>query len=177
MITIVSVLPTLAADEDQTLRKAATVLQAIIDNQIVRPSLWAQVLCVMVLPDVRNFGFGIGGGSGRGPMSCRTGNDFHGIWSAPAMYKVDGVRLDGSSSDYVLLIMNRWAVASLLTDSTHLGIEAKAEPGPSGVAVPNTTAGYILTYGRAKGLFTGISMGSATLEPASGANSVFTVET
>jgi len=162
-------MPTLAGDDDQTLRDAATVLRAIIDDNIVPPSLWAQVRCVMVLPDVRRFGFGIGGG-GRGPMSCRTGKNFLGAWSAPVMYKVDGVRLNGSSSEYVLLMKDGSGVANLLMGSTQLGLEARAEPGPSGVSAPNRTAGDILTYGRAKGLFTGVSMGSATLEPASAAN-------
>lgn len=160
--------------DEETLKNAATVLQAMLNDNNVPSKLLAKADCVMVLPDVKKFGIGIGGSGGRGPMSCRTGKDFGGKWSAPAMYSVGGVsvglQIGGSSTDYVLLIMDQKGVDALLNGKTKLGSDATAAAGPNGATALSTTGSDILTYGRAKGLFAGVSMGGATLQPDDDAN-------
>jgi lipid-binding SYLF domain-containing protein len=160
--------------DEETLKNAGTVLQAMLNDDNVPSSLLAKADCVMVLPDVKKFGVGIGGSGGRGPMSCRTGKDFTGKWSAPAMYSVGGVsvglQIGGSSTDYVLLIMDQKGVDALLNGKTKLGSDATAAAGPNGATALSTTGSDILTYGRAKGLFAGVSMGGATLQPDDDAN-------
>jgi SH3 domain-containing YSC84-like protein 1 len=160
--------------DEETLRNATTVLQAMLNDNNVPSSLLTKADCVMVLPDVKKFGFGIGGSGGRGPMSCRTGKDFRGKWSAPAMYSVGGVsvglQVGGSSSDYVLLIMDQKGVDALLNGKTKLGSDATAAAGPSGATATDTSGNDILTYGRASGLFAGVSLGGASLEPDNDAN-------
>src|SRR5271157_3541625 len=113
IVMVLLILPAWGANEEkdeETLKKAAAVLQEMLNGNNVPSSLLAKADCVMVLPDVKKFGVGIGGSGGRGPMSCRTGKDFTGKWSAPAMYSVGGVsvglQIGGSSTDYVLLIMD-----------------------------------------------------------------------
>ena len=159
--------------DEETLRNATTVLQAMLNDSSVPSSVLAKAACVMVLPDVKKFGFGIGGSGGRGPMSCRSGKEFTGKWSAPAMYSVGGVsvglQIGGSSSDYVLLIMDQKAVDALLNGKTKLGSDATAAAGPSG-ATSTDSGNDILTYGRASGLFAGVSLGGASLEPDTDAN-------
>jgi lipid-binding SYLF domain-containing protein len=169
---LVSVLPARGGDkekDDQTLKNAATVLQAMLNDNNVPSSLLAKADCVIVLPDVKKFSLGVGGSGGRGPMSCRAGKDFTGKWSAPAMYSVGGVslgfQLGGTSSDYILLIMNQKAVDALLNGKTKLNSSATAAAGPSGATAVDTTGSDILTYGRAQGLFASVSMGGASLEP------------
>jgi lipid-binding SYLF domain-containing protein len=176
-ILTLSILPVWGGDkekDDQTLKNAAAVLQAMINDSNVPASLLAKADCVMVLPDVKKAGFLVGGSGGRGPMSCRTGKDFRGRWSAPAMYRVGGVsfglQLGGSSSDYVLLIMHQKAVDALLNGNTKLGSDATAAAGPTGATATSTTGDDILTYGRAQGLFAGVSLGGASLEPDTDAN-------
>ena len=39
--------------------------------------------CVIVIPDLKKAAFVIGGDYGRGVMTCRTGQNFKGPWSAP----------------------------------------------------------------------------------------------
>jgi lipid-binding SYLF domain-containing protein len=51
----------------------------------------AKADCVIVVPNFKKFGMGIGGSGGRGPMSCRTGDGSRGKWSPPAMYSIGGV--------------------------------------------------------------------------------------
>ena len=159
--------------DEETLRNASTVLSAMIEGGSVPTDLLAKANCVVVLPGVKKVGFGIGGSGGRGPMSCRGGKDFRGTWSAPAMYSVGGasvgLQIGASSSDFVLLVMTQDGVDALLNNKTELGTNASAAAGPSG-ATSTGTGTDILTYGRAKGLFAGATLGAAALEADTDAN-------
>jgi lipid-binding SYLF domain-containing protein len=161
--------------DEETLRNAATVLQSMIDGKNVPTDVLARANCVVVLPSVKKFGVGIGGSGGRGPMVCREGPNFSGRWSAPAMYSVGGasvgLQVGGSSSDFVLLVMSQKAVDALLAGETKLGRDATAAAGPSGATTAGAVGGSdILTYGRSSGLFAGVSMSGASLEPDKDAN-------
>src|SRR5271165_988153 len=90
-LLLVLTLPAWGADknkDEETLRNANTVLQAMLASKDVPASVVAKADCVMVLPSVKKFAVGIGGTGGRGPMSCREGKDFSGKWSPPAMYSI-----------------------------------------------------------------------------------------
>ena len=158
--------------DEQTLNNAANVLQQMLNDQNIPSDVIAKADCVMVLPNVKKIGFGIGGSGGRGPMVCRISST--GKWSAPAMYSIGGMsaglQAGGSSSDYVLLIMNEKAENALLNGKAELGRDATAAAGPSGAAAASVSGNDILTYKRAKGLFAGVSLGGASLEPDSDAN-------
>jgi lipid-binding SYLF domain-containing protein len=171
-------LPAWAGDnskDEETLRNANTVLKAMLDNNSVPGDVLARADCVIVLPSVKKVGFIVGGSGGRGPMSCRGGNNFAGQWSAPAMYEIGGasvgLQAGGSSTDFVLLIMSQKGVEAMLVGKTKLGNDATVAAGPTGATASNTVGGSdVLTYGRAKGLFAGMSLGGANLEPDNDAN-------
>src|SRR5271170_3848559 len=114
----------------------------------------------MILPGVKKFGFGVGGSGGRGPVLCRSGANFDGSWTAPAMYTVGGASLGlqvgGSSSDFVLLLMDKKVVNQVLNGKTKMGSDATAAAGPGATAASASDAD-ILTYGKAEGLFAGVS--------------------
>jgi len=177
-VMLVSIVPAWGGSkekDEETLKNAATVLQQMLDDKNVPSDLIAKANCVMVLPNVKKFGVGVGGSGGRGPISCRLGKDFKGKWSAPALYTVSGVsaglQVGGSSTDFVLLIMAEKGVEAVLKGKTKLGRDATAAAGPSGATTAGSVGGSdILTYGRAKGLFAGMSMGGATLDPDAEAN-------
>ncbi len=178
LITVILLaVPASAADREkdqQTVKNATTVLQDMLDSNAVPAELLAKAQCVIVLPNVKKFGFGVGGSGGRGPISCRTGKKFDGGWSAPAMLKVGGVsaglQVGGSSSDFVLLVMSEKGVNSILDQKTKLGSDATAAAGPSGATSGSPVGADVLTYGRAKGLFAGVSLGGASLEADNDAN-------
>jgi lipid-binding SYLF domain-containing protein len=174
--SLLLMMPALGDDkskDEETLRNASTVLSAMIEGGSVPTDLLAKANCVVVLPGVKKVGFGVGGSGGRGPMSCRGGKDFSGAWSAPAMYSVGGasvgLQVGASSSDFVLLVMTQDGVDALLKGKTQLGTNASAAAGPSG-ATSTGTGTDILTYGRAKGLFAGATLGAAALEADNDAN-------
>ncbi|MBZ5648234.1 MAG: lipid-binding SYLF domain-containing protein [Acidobacteriia bacterium] len=177
LVVIVLSLPAWGGDkekDDETIKNATAVLQEMLNSNAVPASLLAKADCVIVLPNVKKFGIGIGGSGGRGPMSCRTGKKFDGKWSAPAMFKIGGVsaglQLGGSSSDFVLLVMSEKGVNAILDHKTKLGSDATAAAGPSGATASSVANADVLTYGRAKGLFAGVSLGGASLEADNDAN-------
>jgi lipid-binding SYLF domain-containing protein len=178
MLLIVLIATAWAGDkskDEETLKNATGVLSEMLNSNSIPSDVLESADCVLILPNVKKFGFGIGGSGGRGPMTCREGSDFNGQWSAPAMYSMGGaslgIQVGGSSTDFVLLIMSQKGVNAIMEGKTKLGSDATAAAGPSGVTRTGTMQGAdVLTYAKASGLFAGTSLGSATLEPDTDAN-------
>src|SRR6266403_913755 len=145
-IMLLMILPVFAGDKEKdenTLRQANLVLQGFLNSNNISLTSLSKANCVLILPNVKKFGFGIGGSGGRGPLLCRSGQNFDGKWSTPAMYSVGGMsagfQVGGSSTDFVLLLMTPKVVNQILN-------------------------------GKAEGLFAGVSLGGATVEPDNDAN-------
>jgi SH3 domain-containing YSC84-like protein 1 len=169
-------LPARSASEykdEETLRDAAHVLEEMLNGNSIPPDLINKAECVIVMPNVKKFGVGIGGTGGRGPMTCRKGPAFSGSWSAPAMYSIGGasagLQIGGSSTDFVLLIMDQKGLDAILKGKTKLGKDATAAAGP-GATERATSGNDILTYAKAKGLFAGVSLGGASIDADNDAN-------
>jgi lipid-binding SYLF domain-containing protein len=150
--------------------KASTdVLETILEKQEIPTSIVNKATCAVVYPGVKKVGIGIGVTYGRGLITCRTGQEMDGKWSAPAMFTLDtgslGVQLGSTSTDYVLLIMTRRGADKILSGKLKLGADASAVAGPDGAKAvgfndPNVD---VLAYSQAKGLFAGASIGSASM--------------
>jgi lipid-binding SYLF domain-containing protein len=176
VLTLVTV-PLWAAsksNDEETLRNAATVLQAMLSSKDIPPSVLAKADCIMILPSVKKFAVGIGGTGGRGPMSCREGNGFTGKWSPPAMYSIGGAsagfQVGGKASDIVIAIMAPGAVEKVLNSKVKVGSDVSAAAGPGAQAGTVSNSADMLTYSRSSGLFAGVSLDGASLEPDSDAN-------
>jgi lipid-binding SYLF domain-containing protein len=176
-IMLLMILPALAADkakDEDTIRQANLVLQGFLNSKNISPATLSKADCVLILPNVKKFGIGIGGSGGRGPLLCRGGQNFEGKWSTPAMYSVGGMsaglQVGGSSSDFVLLLMTPKVVDQILNGKTKMGTDATAAAGPGATAASASDAD-ILTYGKSEGLFAGVSLGGATVESDNDANS------
>ncbi len=176
VLTLVTV-PLWAAsksNDEETLRNAATVLQAMLSSKDIPPSVLAKADCIMILPSVKKFAVGIGGTGGRGPMSCREGNGFTGKWSPPAMYSIGGAsagfQVGGKASDIVIAIMAPGAVEKVLNSKVKVGSDVSAAAGPGAQAGTLSNTADMLTYSRSSGLFAGVSLDGASLEPDSDAN-------
>jgi lipid-binding SYLF domain-containing protein len=175
-IMLLLTLPVFAGDKDKdeaTFREANLVLQGFLNDKSISLDVLSQADCVLILPNVKKFGIGIGGSGGRGPLLCRHGQDFEGKWSTPAMYSVGGMsaglQIGGTSTDFVLLLMTPKVVNQILNGKTKMGTDATAAAGPGATAASASDAD-ILTYGRAKGLFAGVSLGGASVESDNDAN-------
>lgn len=165
-------------DEDR-LQNSGEVMKEILnipDN--IPQSLLDKADCVVVVPSVLKFAFGVGGSYGRGAMTCRSGDNFQGPWGAPTMMALEGgsfgFQLGGQATDFVLLIMNPRGASSILSSKVKLGADASAAAGPKGRAAEADTdvamRAEILTYSRSRGLFAGISLEGSTLRPDNDAN-------
>lgn len=134
--------------------------------------------CVIVLPAVKKVGFIVGASYGRGVMTCRTGSNFNGPWSAPSMMQSTGgsfgLQAGGQSTDFVILVMNDSGARSLLKGKVKLGADASVAAGPVGRTTEASTNAVMnaqmLSYSRAQGVFAGVSLSGATLGPDGGAN-------
>ena len=159
-------------DED-TLINATGVLQGMLSDKNISPEVIVKAECILVLPEVKKVGVVVGGSGGRGPMLCRTGAAFKGRWSAPVMYTVSGMsaglQIGAASSDLVLLIMTEKGVNALLNGKTKIGADATVAAGP-GATAQMLTGNDILSYGKSQGLYAGVSLSRASLEPDDDAN-------
>ena len=167
-------------EEGERLSNARMVLKAILDtpDEGIPSELLNKAECVLVFPGVKKGAFLVGASYGKGAMVCRSGIDFTEPWSSPAMYRLAsgsiGFQIGGSSTDYVLLVMNPSGVKSLLGSKVKLGADATAAAGPKGRSAEAATdaamGAEILAYARSKGLFAGVSLKGGTLRQDNGAN-------
>jgi len=161
-------------DDEQTIRNATAVLQAMVGNKDVPPSVLAKADCIIILPSVKKFAVGIGGSGGRGPMVCRMGKDFSGKWSPPAMYSIGGAsagfQIGGTASDYIIAVMSSTAVDKVLNSKVKVGTDVSAAAGPGASVGSAMNSADMLTYSRSSGLFAGVSLDGASLSPDSNAN-------
>src|SRR3974377_1290092 len=106
------------SDNEQTIRNATTVLQAMVSSNDIPKSVLEKADCIMMLPSVKKFAVGIGGTGGRGPLVCREGSGLSGNWRPPAMYSIGGAsagfQVGGKASDVVIAIMASGAVDKVL---------------------------------------------------------------
>ena len=167
--------------EEDRLRACATVLQEIVAIPDDIPSdLLDKAECVIVFPGVKKFAVGVGGSYGRGAMTCRTGADYTGPWSAPTLMALEGgsvgFQIGGESTDFVLLVMNDRGATSVLGSKVKLGADASAAAGPkgrtAGAATDAVLQAEMLSYSRARGLFAGVSLEGSTLRPDNDGNTL-----
>jgi lipid-binding SYLF domain-containing protein len=166
-------------DENNRIRNSGKVMTEILNvPDDIPKDLLGKAACVIVLPSVIKFAIGFGGSYGRGVMTCRSGEDFSGPWSAPSMMALEGgsfgLQLGGQATDFVLLVMNQRGADSILTSKVKLGADVAAAAGPKGrnlaAATDVTLRAEILSYSRSRGLFAGISLEGSTLRPDNDGN-------
>ena len=161
-------------DENDRIRNAGKVMVEILNVPDDLPAdLLGKAECVIVLPSVMKAAFIVGGSYGRGVMSCRSGAEFNGPWSAPAMMALEGAsvgfQIGGQATDFVLLVMNKRGANSILTSQVKLGGDIAAAAGPKGrdaaASTDVTMRAEVLSYSRSRGFFAGVSLEGSTLRP------------
>ncbi len=163
----------IAAAETATERLAssADVFQEIMatPDKGIPQDLLAKAQCVIIVPGLKKGAFVVGAEFGRGFAECRKGDGYG--WGAPAAVRVEGgsfgFQAGGSSTDVVMLVMNKRGMQKLLGDKFTLGADASVAAGPVGRTADAATDvrmdAEILAWSRAKGLFAGIALKGATL--------------
>lgn len=166
--------------EQDRIKESGLVLKDIVEmpDKGIPHDLLDKSACVIVFPSVKKAAFVVGGSYGRGVITCRTGNNYGGPWSAPAMFALEGAsfgfQIGGQATDFVLLVMNDKGARSVMSSKVKLGADASAAAGPVGRNASAETdvvlKAEILSWSRAQGLFAGISLSGSTLRSDDGAN-------
>jgi SH3 domain-containing YSC84-like protein 1 len=146
------------------IQEAATVLKEIhgIPDKDIPDELWQRAECVVVIPSLKKAAFVVGGGYGKGLMSCK----HDGAWGAPIFMQIGkgswGFQIGAQTIDLVLLVMNKSGMEKMLRNKVTLGAEASVAGGPVGRDARAATDGQmkaeILSYSRTQGLFAGINL-------------------
>ena len=171
-----------AADNDDELARVKASGDVIKELLAAPDGIPLSVLnkadCVIVLPSVKKAGFIIAGQYGRGLMTCRSGSNFDGQWSAPIMMQSSGgsigLQAGGQATDFVVLVMNSKGARAVMNGKAKLGADASVAAGPVGRDAEASTnaamSAQMLSYSRAQGVFAGVSLSGTSLGPDSGAN-------
>jgi SH3 domain-containing YSC84-like protein 1 len=141
-------------------------------------SVFGGTKCIIILPSVKKGAFIVGASYGRGVMSCRTGEDFKGPWSAPIMMALEqgslGFQIGGEGTDYVILVTNDSGARAVMKSKVKLGADASIAGGPVGRTAEASTTGSMkaemLSYSRSQGAFAGVSLSGASLRVDGDAN-------
>jgi len=181
MLCLCFALPALAQlAEDERLTGAYDVMRALLDmpDKGISQDLLNKADCAIIFPSVKKAAFVVGASYGRGIMTCRSGAEFRGPWSAPAFFALEGgsfgLQIGGEATDFVLLVMNEKGAKSVMTSKVKLGGDASVAAGPVGRTTSAETDivmnAEILSWSRNRGVFAGISLTGSTLRSDNDAN-------
>src|SRR5277367_6311018 len=158
-------------DSVDRLNKSVDVIHAIMStpDKGIPEEVLSGAKCILVVPDLIKGGFIFGGKHGRGVATCSTADG----WSAPAFVSVGGgswgLQIGVEGVDLVLLVMNDQGFQHLLSSKFELTGEGSVAAGPVG---RHASAGTdwkmnteMLTYSRSKGVFAGLTLEGAVVEP------------
>jgi lipid-binding SYLF domain-containing protein len=121
---------------------------------------------IFIVPQMLRGGFIVGGSGGRGLLLAQDG--LSGKWSYPAFYSMGsislGFQIGADVSEIILLIMTERGLGAMLSTDYKLGADVSVAAGPMGASAKAQTAD-ILAFGRAQGIFGGVSIEGAAISP------------
>jgi lipid-binding SYLF domain-containing protein len=158
-------------DDVERIRDSREIFRELMKtpDQSIPSELLESAKCIAIIPGVKKAAFIFGGSYGKGLAMCHTA---HG-WSAPVFLTLGGgsfgFQIGGSSTDIVMIFRNRSGFQHLLSDKFKIGADATAAAGPVGrhasAATDLEMHAEILTYSRSRGIFAGVSLNGAVVEP------------
>jgi len=183
-IVCLSLIAPLLADSGEKEKERVTESNNVLKEIMGAPdkgipgSVFAGTKCVIVLPSVKKGALIVGASYGRGVMSCKTGEDFKGPWSAPIMMALEqgslGLQIGGQGTDFVILVTNDSGARAVMKSKVKLGADASVAGGPVGRTAEASTTGSMkaemLSYSRSQGVFAGVSLSGASLRVDDDAN-------
>jgi len=166
---------------DNRIAQCTAVLKNVLDmpDRGIPKDLLQRCRGLAIFPGVLKVGVVVGVSYGSGVVLRR--DEKTGQWSRPAFFNIRGgsfgLQVGAQSVDLILLIMSEQGLQNLLEDKMTLGADIAVAAGPVGRDASAETnlrfdAG-ILSYSRARGLFAGIALTGASLEPDAAANEVY----
>lgn len=163
-------------DDIHRIEDSAQIFQEIMraPDRAIPQDLLQSARCIAVIPSELKFAFMVGGNYGKGLVTCRGVKS----WSPPLFLTIGGgsfgFQIGGSSTDFILVFRGRRGLQKLLSDKFKIGGDASAAAGPVGRSAAAGTdiamRAEILTYSRSRGVFAGISLSGAVVQPDESGN-------
>jgi lipid-binding SYLF domain-containing protein len=161
----------MARSVQERLNDATAVFNEIMatPDKGIPQDLLAKAQCVVIVPGEKKAAFVVGGEYGRGFAVCRRESGMG--WGAPGSVRLEGAsvgfQIGASSTDVVMLVMNRDGMEKLTRDKFTLGADASVAAGPVGRTASAETDAMLhaemLAWSRSKGLFGGVSLAGSTM--------------
>jgi lipid-binding SYLF domain-containing protein len=130
---------------------------------------------VIISPSITRAGFVFGGKGGEAVVLSRERTT--GQWVGPAFYNMGagsvGFQIGVDISEVIMLVMTEKAVNALLSSSFKLGGDISVAAGPVGAGAGSNVTADVISFGRAKGVYAGISLEGAVIAPDNKANVAF----
>ena len=162
------------------MQSAAEVLREIerAPDKAIPDKIMQSAKCVAIIPGEKKVAFFVGGNWGKGLVSCR---DASGGWTAPLFLSMGGgsfgFQWGATSTDIILVFRSRHGLEKQLSDKFQLGADAEAAAGPVGRDAAADTdiamRAEVLAYSRGRGVFAGIDLKGAVLQPDESGNKAF----
>ena len=181
-LTLALALPAVASPPGETLRLSATVLDELaqVPHKGIPAKLLADAEAVAVFPNLIKAGFVVGGQGGHGVAVVKNKD---GGWGEVRFLHIGGASVGFQagvqSSDVVLVFKSRRGLDRLLDGKAKLtlGAEASVAAGPVGRDAEMSTdaklQAEIVSYGRSRGLFAGVSVQGSILRADKRAEEAF----
>jgi lipid-binding SYLF domain-containing protein len=166
---------------DARIPECGTVMKSALEmpDRGIPKDLLKKCRGLAIFPGVLKVGVLVGASRGSGIVLRK--DEKSGEWSRPAFFKIQsgslGLQLGAQYTDLILLIMNEQGVERLLEEKFVLGADVSVAAGPVGrEASAETNTRFesgILSYSRSKGLFAGLALNGATIQPDTAANEIY----
>ncbi len=160
------------SSESGVVIEAAVVLQELTNGNVERipEHLLSEAHAIAIVPHYLRGAFVVGVSGGRGVVVTRDQNR---NWLAPEFITLGGGsfgwQIGVQATDLVLVFRTPQSLANLRQGKVTLGADASVAAGPLGRYASAATDGRfqaeILAYSRSRGLFAGVSLSGAVLQP------------
>lgn len=149
------------------------------EDMIEMRRMLAKAHGAMIVPQVIKAGFIIGGEGGSGVLLTRDANS--GAWSAPAFYTLAagsiGWQFGGEVSEVVLVFRTPKGLEAMLKSGFKAGVDGSIAAGPIGKGIEAATTANlrndIFVFSRSQGLFAGVSLEGAVIQPRDSWNEAY----
>jgi len=165
--------------ETEKLHDAANVLKDFSKMQESIPhDLIAEYQGIVIIPNMINAGFGVGGKRGKGVAIVKLDN---GQWSDPVFITLTGgsvgPQIGVQSVDLVLVFRHKGVLTKVKNGDFTIGGDISAAAGPVGRTTSANTdyklEAEVYSYSRSRGLFAGISINGSNLGIDRNANKAY----
>lgn len=176
---LVLVSATDASKETERIHKSANVLKAFGKmKESIPHQLMEDYQGVVIIPQLINAGFGIGGKRGKGVAMVKLPD---GKWSDPVFITLTGgsfgLQIGVQSVDMVLVFRHKGVLAKVKNGDFTIGGDISAAAGPVGRSSTASTdyklEAEVYSYSRSRGLFAGITIHGSNLSIDKSANAAF----